>query len=258
MLVPDHIRDAAEEANLAVVEAWLNDAGPGAVNRQDEFGETLLVSSLNSSIEEMHVQFARRLIARGLDVNIASRNGSTALLLACYPGVCASAMVSLLLQAGARVNVRWQDCNPLGTLIEHFDYCVHALEDDRAAHQRQVSRSGLEIIKLLLKAGASLDRCERDLSAEAAMQEFLSRRPSYANDEFFARCQEIVAGVRAHGSYKSFAREPHRQFLRLRSLLVRGRAKVRGSSKTSRRLEGIARLPNGACWHVLSFWRDAG
>ena len=256
MLVPDHIRYAAEEANLAVVEAYLDEAGPGAVNRQDEYGETILVSSLNSSIEEGHVQFARRLIARGADVNIASRNGSVALLLACYPGECASAMVSLLLQAGARVNVRWQECNPLGTLIEHFDYCVHTLED-RAAHQRQVSRSGLEIMKLLLRAGASLDRCERDLSAEAAMQAFLSRHPSYANDEYFTKCRELVAGVRAHGSYKAYAREPHRKFLRLRSLLVRGRVKVRGRTKDSRRLERIARLPNGACWHVLSYLWEA-
>ena len=256
MLVPDHIRYAAEEANLAVVEAYLDEAGPGAVNRQDEYGETILVSSLNSAIEEGHVQFARRLIARGADVNIASENDSDALHMACYPGGCAPAMVSLLLQAGARVNVRWQDCNPLGTLIEHFDYCVHTLED-RVAHQRQVSRSGLEIMKLLLRAGASLDRCERDLSAEAAMQEFLSRRPSYVNDESFARCRELVAGVRAYGSYKAYVREPHRQFLRLRSLLVRGRAEVRGRTKESRRLERIARLPNGACWHVLSFWRDA-
>ena len=113
-------------------------------------------------------------------------------------------------------------------------------------------------MKLLLKAGASIDRCRGDLSAEAAMQEFLSHRPHYANDEFFARCRELVAGVRKHGSYKAYVREPHRQFLRLRSLLVRGRAKVRDRSKDSRRLERIARLPNGACWHVLSFWRDAG
>ena len=251
MVLPYDIQAAADEANLAVVEAWLNHSGPGAVNETDICEQTLLVLSLNSSITERHVDFARMLIARGADVNIASRNGSVALLLACYPGECASAMVSLLLQAGARVNVRWQDCNPLGTLIEHFDYCVHALED-RAAHQRQVSRSGLEIMKLLLRAGASLDRCERDLSAEAAMQEFLSRRPQYANDEYFAEGRELIEGVRAHGSFKAFAREPHRQFLRLRNLLVRGRAKVRG-----RRLERIARLPNGACWHVLSYLWEA-
>ena len=268
MVLPYDIQEAADEANLAVVEAYLDEAGPGAVNETDEYGTTLLRSSLTNRIEERHVQFARRLIARGADVNIAGREGGAALHLACYPGDCASAMVSLLLQAGARVNVRSREgeTTPLGTLIKQFNYCLGpswSMEGeeeayDEAAHQRQVSRSGLDIMKLLLRAGASLDRCERDLSAEAAMQAFLSRHPSYANDEYFTKCRELVAGVRAHGSYKAYAREPHRKFLRLRSLLVRGRVKVRGRTKDSRRLERIARLPNGACWHVLSFWREAG
>ena len=60
-----------------------------------------------------------------------------------------------------------------------------------------------------------------------------------------------MAGVREHGSYKLYARAPHREFLRFRSLLVRGRAKTNGLN------ERIARLPNGACWKVLSYWRDA-
>ena len=89
------------------------------------------------------------------------------------------------------------------------------------------------------------------------MQDFLSRHRSYANDEYFAKGRELIAGVRAHGSYKAYVREPHRQFLRLRSLLVRGRAKVRGRSKSSQRLERLARLPNGACWHVLSYLWEA-
>ena len=180
--------------------------------------------------------------------------------MASFPGDCASSAVSLLLKAGARVNVRNndEDLTPLAQLIQKFDYCVGLVEEDEiSARQRRISRSGLEIMKLLLRAGASIDRCERDLSAEACMQEFLTRRPSYANDESFAKCRELVAGVRAHGSYKAYVREPHRQFLRLRSLLVRGRAKVRDRSKDSRRLERIARLPNGACWHVLSYLWEA-
>ena len=170
---------------------------------------------------------------------------------ASWPGGSASAMVSLLLQAGARVNARTDDVGmtPLGQLLVEFDYCV---DDEDQDDRRQVSRSGLDIMKLLLKAGASLDRCWGDRSAEELMQEFLSTRPHYANDESFARCREIVAGVRAHGSYKAYVRDPHRQFLRLRSLLVRGRAKT-----DSRRLERIARLPNGACWHVLSYLWEA-
>ena len=266
MVIPDNIGEAARDGETALVEEWLNDAAPGAVNEHDRSGQTLLMLSLNSCIYERHVQCARMLIARGADVNIKARYPAP-LTNACYPGGCASAMVSLLLQAGARVNVRSREgeTTPLGTLIKQFNYCLGpswSMEGeeeayDEAAHQRQVSRSGLDIMKLLLRAGASLDRCERDLSAEAAMQEFLSRHPSYASDEYFTKCRELVAGVRAHGSYKAYVREPHRQFLRMRSLLVRGRAKVRDRSKDSRRLERLARLPNGACWHVLSFLWEA-
>ena len=256
MVLPDHIEEAAEEANLEVVEEWLNHSGPGAVNDKAEWGATLLMSCLNSSILERHVQFARRLIAKGADVNIAKNNGSCPLHYASFPGDCSSTMVSLLLESGARVNARTNGGlngtgqTPLGQVIEQFGYKVHEVEeeDEVPARQREVSRSGLEIMKLLLKAGASIDRCQGDLSAEELMQEFLSALPHYANDEYFTKCQEIVAGVRAHGSYKAYVREPHRQFLRLRSLLVRGRAKT-----DSQRLERLARLPNGACWHVLSY-----
>jgi len=261
MVVPENIRPAASDGDIAVVETWLAEVGPEAVNDRDNFTRgTLLNTTVGYIIEEKHVDFARWLISRGADVNLGNRDDKTPLHYACYPGDCASSMVSLLLKSGARVNLRTQqeDVTPLGVLIEEFDYNLDEEEDDAAAIQRQISRSGLEIMISLLRAGASIDRCAGDLSAEAAMQAFLSRHPSYANDESFAKCRELVAGVRAHGSYKSFAREPHRQFLRLRSLLVRGRAEVRGRTKDSRRLERIARLPNGACWHVLSFWRDAG
>ena len=253
MVLPDHIVQAAKDGDIAVVEAFL-DAEPGAINdRDEEWDLTLLMASMNSSITERHVWFARRLIVRGADVNIGNIEDKLPLHYACYPGDCSSTMVSLLLASGARVNARTdegEDLTPLGQLIEEFDY--NLWKNEAAENRRRISRSGLEIMKLLLKAGASVDRCQRDLSAEAAMQGFLSRRPHYANDESFTKCRELVAGVRAHGSYKAYVREPHRQFLRMRSLLVRGRAKT-----DSQRLERIARLPNGACWHVLSYLWEA-
>ena len=253
MVLPDHIVQAAKDGDIAVVEAFL-DAEPGAINdRDEEWDLTLLMASMNSSITERHVQFARRLIARGADVNIGNIEDKLPLHYACYPGDCSSTMVSLLLASGARVNARTdedEDLTPLGQLIEEFDY--NLWKNEAAENRRRISHSGLEIMKLLLTAGASIDRCQGDRSAEAAMQGFLSRRPHYANDESFTKCRELVAGVRAHGSYKVYVREPHRQFLRLRSLLVRGRAKT-----DSQRLERIARLPNGACWHVLSYLWEA-
>jgi hypothetical protein len=74
----------------------------------------------------------------------------------------------------------------------------------------------------------------------------------FATDEKYIECQNLVAGVRAHGSYKRYLLVPHRQFLRLRSLLVRGRAKTADD-----RIKRIKRLLNGAVWNVLSYWREA-
>ena len=74
----------------------------------------------------------------------------------------------------------------------------------------------------------------------------------YVDEEDYIKCQELIAGVREHGSYKRYLRAPHRQFLRLRSLLVRRRAITKDNC-----LERIARLPNGACWHVLSYLWEA-
>ena len=82
------------------------------------------------------------------------------------------------------------------------------------------------------------------------MQDHLTNDPPLADDEHFTKCREILAGVNAQGSYKRYVRAPHREFLRFRSLLVRGRAKTNGLN------ERIARLPNGACWKVLSYWRE--
>ena len=85
------------------------------------------------------------------------------------------------------------------------------------------------------------------MSAEEIMREY---HDYVRDDEEYIKCQELIAGVREHGSYKRYLRAPHREFLRFRSLLVRGRAKTNGLN------ERIARLPNGACWKVLSYWRE--
>ena len=255
MVLPEHIVQAARDGDIAVVEAFL-DAEPGAINDSDEESElTLLMLCMNSSIKERHIWFARRLIVRGADVNVGDFEDNFPLHYASFPGDCASSMVSLLLESGARIHARTNGgLTPLGQVIEQFNYTLDEVEeeDEVPARQIEVSRSGLEIIKLLLKAGASIDRCKGDLSAEECMQAFLFENQDYADDESFAKGRELVAGVRAYGTYKAYVREPHRQFLRMRSLLVRGRAKT-----DSQRLERIARLPNGACWHVLSYLWEA-
>ena len=109
------------------------------------------------------------------------------------------------------------------------------------------------------------------------MRDHLTNDSTIANERFI-RCREILAGVREHGSYKRYLRAPHRQFLRLRSLLIRRREErtnrlllerlrtetgVYGGgsvpvwkSAELHLLQRIARLPNGPCWNVLSYWRE--
>ena len=130
------------------------------------------------------------------------------------------------------------DATPLGIVLHHLNM--------------DGSSFGLKAMVPLLRAGASLDRCMKDKSAEEIMRGHLMNEEVDTDDEDFTRCQGLVAGVREHGSYKRYLRAPHRHFLRLRSLLVRGRAET-----ADRRLERIARLPNGAVWNVLSYWREA-
>ena len=133
-------------------------------------------------------------------------------------------------------------------------------------------------MKALLRAGASLHNCSGGKPAEGIMQDHLTNDSTLANEPFI-RCREILAGVREHGSYKRYLRAPHRQFLRLCSLLVRRREERTNrlllerlrteespwsslgsipvwKSAELHLLQRIARLPNGPCWNVLSYWRE--
>jgi hypothetical protein len=73
----------------------------------------------------------------------------------------------------------------------------------------------------------------------------------------------LVASVRAAGSWKAHCISPHKQVLQLRSLVVRGRAKLprtrrpRGcDARQKRALEFVVRQgDNGIVWNILSFWR---
>ena len=140
------------------------------------------------------------------------------------------------------------------------------------------------ILKALLRAGASLHNCSGGKPAEGIMQDHLisnrarTRNEHFTGNEHFTKCRGILAGVREHGSYKRYARAPHRQFLRLRSLLIRRREErtnrlLLERLRTERSwggfdrpvwksaelhlLQRLARLPNGPCWNVLSYWREA-
>ena len=72
----------------------------------------------------------------------------------------------------------------------------------------------------------------------------------------------LVTAVRAAGSWKGYCRTFHKDVLRLRSLLARGRARRRPlwDEPTPHALVRLfdPSLPNGVFWHVLSYWRETG
>ena len=253
MVVPGLVGHAASTGDLAVVEAWLDEAGPGAVDDVCVQGYTCLIRSV-AAIGEVRerVEIVRFLISCGADVNLCSPDAWTPLHWACFQSTGSTEMVSLLLQAGARSVLEartppegmevYPDSTPLGTLL-------HSLRDADEEYGGDLSNFRGSLIALL-RAGASLHNCSKGKSAIIIMRDHLMKRATLADDEHYIACREILAGVNAQGSYKRYVRAPHREFLRFRSLLVRGRAKTNGLN------ERIARLPNGACWKVLSYWRE--
>ena len=120
-------------------------------------------------------------------------------------------------------------------------------------------KNHLTILKMLLRAGASIDNCKavglRVLHAESQMddaEKHLLFGSRIARDLDWIAIKGIVAGVRREGSWKAYCRVEHKRLIRLRSYLVRGYAET-----TDARIDRILRLPNGACWKVLAYWREA-
>jgi hypothetical protein len=124
-------------------------------------------------------------------------------------------------------------------------------------------KNHLAVLKMLLRAGASLDNCkaggsegpvpkDAEWCIQRAENHSMHVASALAADVDWVAMKAIVAGVRREGSWKAYCRVEHKRLLRLRSYLVRGYAET-----TDARVDRILRLPNGACWTVLAYWREA-
>ena len=120
----------------------------------------------------------------------------------------------------------------------------------------------VKILEILLRAGATLDSVQRDESFDA----LLDSRDDPDNEHFVAM-SDIVASVRKHGSWKAHCRVAHKQILRIRSLVARGRIKLNRPRRRPRghdareqlALEFVLRQgDNGIVWNILSYWRETG
>jgi hypothetical protein len=143
-------------------------------------------------------------------------------------------------------------------------------------------RAVVEMVRLLLRHGAPLDDSTdctrlqpREFSADFFLRECERRNPEFLHNEAFVEIKAMTAGVRAcGGSWKSYCRLPHKQILRLRSLVSRGRARPRREpilqqlrfrrtipilkkrAAAYRSIVFLCKLgDNGVVWTILEFWQ---
>ena len=78
--------------------------------------------------------------------------------------------------------------------------------------------------------------------------------PALAQDEHWSACRALAEGVEAAGgSWAGYRRTQRKEVLRLRSLVLRGRARPHRADDAI--MKPIFRLPNELAWKVLGFWR---
>ena len=243
--LPFDIGQAATQGDFERVKTWLaggSASDPRSINARDHTDWTLLhwtVVSAGNDITLAHIEFARYLISQGARVDARSSYGKTALHYACGSyGESTAALVELLVAAGANVNIKSRHG---GTPLFHF---------------HTVSESTIDVVTTLLRAGSSLDR---QASRYSSFEEYLDHIGDIGewnelHAEHVGAVRNLVVSVRAAGSWKAHCRLPHKQILRLRSLVARGQMRERLA--TTRAIRFIVRQgDNGIVWNILSFWR---
>ena len=218
MGLPEHIVDAAVRGRTAealeVVKIWiettqnLNATYTTTYMRAtrtvaEPTGQTLLyflvsmchaVDGTCEPTTPARLDLIRQLIARGADVNMRASNGNSPLHQACT--TTSTTLVSLLLDAGA-ADLNFKNRHgetPLALAISQ-------------------SNNKVEISRILIRAGASLDRIIGGLSAEQYLDysENIRSNP-FARNEHWRALKNLVHGTRTR-----------RAIARLRSYAIRGR-----------------------------------
>ena len=256
MVVPGELSGAIHEYDDAgALARWLDVDGNSPDDYdapRDEIPWTLLMIAANHAA----INCTRLLIARGANVNLANsrptpneHGGDGDQLMTPLHNAVAYfnlrgqrgtrnqlEIISLLLEAGARVNARTKTgVTPLG---HHLDTIQNGCE-----------RSDTLVVSALLRAGASMDSCHTYGSAEDVL------RHGYDPAEHEeGEVLSLLESVRAAGGWKRMKRIPHRKVLMLRALLARNRATPRPN--TPPHLVNLTRpsLPNEIVWRVLEYW----
>ena len=263
MVVPDNVIAAVHGGDVSAVVAWLDGGGDVNDTGSDSSlfpGDTLLrVIPQSDEVSSQHVELAKILLQRGGDVNRIPDDGEDeySALHCCLDCLSVDSIsvraaileiIGIYLAAGATVNHRnWGGETPLYMALKYRNWGSIFCR-----------RSAFDSVKLLLRAGASLDDVCGSLTAEDVLDARGRGFDELANDEHFLACRALLADVRAAGSWKNYARMPPKALLRLRSLVARGRARSvkRLRARTPREIELLfaPTFPNELCWRVLEYW----
>ena len=257
MVLSDELSEAARDGfdvDFARITAYLN-AG-GDVNDVDLDGDTMLYLNIvyegggadDADDPYDRLRIVKLLLARGADTNIRSGfSGRTPLFQACN---CEDQEFGLgaircLLDAGADIDQKTREDDEMHPEESPLSTSLDWLRNAGA----EWKKIGLPYVSLLLRYGPDLDECWcGDRSVEDCLRHiedpnafpeldgaYERSRPAGSNEAFLA-CKKLITDERRRRYLL-----PRKEILRLRSLLVRGRAKKSSDAM----IEPSFRLPDG-------------
>ncbi len=256
MVLPREIAHAAQSGDLDTVRQFV-ESSPERVNEDVEGGDYYL---LGIAVLKQYTEMVRYLISRGADVEC--RNKKIAPLhIAC--AITNTELVALLLQAGANVH-RIDERGSVHGYLPYSSISIQSLLSVQTLEQATVSI--FECLRVLLRAGLSLDSL-RDGTTTPLEQIIDELNQSGHLAGHLGRSLVLVRAMRAsmHTSasprlspWRQYVLAPSVAVLRLRSLVVRGRARERGvvSGPTPRHIAWLLapQTPPEIVWNVLAFW----
>ena len=267
MVVLDELRSARQEGYDVVQDtrAWLD------TDEYNNDGGAILLSDICHDYDttEWDIDIARLLLSRGVDANYCEGDNGWTLLhdaVSFARNEHTRKLYEALIGAGADVNARAHIDNtyitPLGALLEdpgrHRVWVPHG-QSDIWVPGPDILHHYVETATMLLRAGASLDACCDDESAEEMLEAEEWNDLAEVHEPNYVALKTLFAGVRRAGSWKLWTLEDVKALLRLRSLVARGRArerKVRTRRRTPREIALLfaPAFPNELFLKVMTYW----
>ena len=284
MVLDHYVCQKAFEGDIDAVKAWLV-ADPSrdvtdVFESRDDFSNQLNLLSLSAggNPNDGKLALTRWLLAQGVDPCHRVAPAVTPLYLAVSTAGLGGSLelVSMFLEAAPLERQVASGMTPIRAALVH-GFGGNTNDDDYSPSDT------MEMIRLLLRHGAPLDDSagyaglvtgedSEELpnggrfSADTCLSTGETNFPQLAQNEAFVEAKAVVAGVRAcSGRWTSYCRLPHKQILRLRSLVSRGRAlPVRTQRRRPRGRDGrqdgavtfLCKLgDNGVVWKILEFWQ---